>query len=717
MNETVMNDQTSPCAPQAAPPAPGGGHAPRGFFVTGTGTDVGKTVFTAALLRALRSRGMAAQALKPVQTGVRPDQLTTSPLADGVTCARAVDGLPALSVAPSATLHCFRLPASPHLAAGEEGRRLDVAGLAADIRAHWRASGASLLLVEGAGGMAVPINDEEDTLDLMAALDLPVLLVGTNRLGALNHLLLSLRALRLKGLRPAAVILMSPEEPRDEDAAARRGRERVLADNPGFLRRRLAAWGEEAPVLVLPRVAALDATGWQVLAEACASLLPALSRHLPSDADQSSSAPEPLPLRDRRILWHPYTSAVDPLPVFEADRSHHNRIVLADGRELVDGMSSWWTAIHGYNHPRLVAAAQRQAGRMPHVMFGGLTHAPAVELGERLLAMLPRGLARVFLADSGSVSVEVALKMALQYQQGMGQTRRTCFLTPRGGYHGDTTGAMSVCDPVTGMHCLFTDMLPRQIFMERPSCRFDQPFDPASLDDARRVFAEQGERIAAVILEPLVQGAGGMWFYHPDYLRGMARLCREHGALLIFDEIATGFGRTGTLFAAERAGICPDILCCGKALTGGLMTLAATACTEDVARGICRDGMVFMHGPTFMGNALACAVACSSLDILAENRWQAQVAALEKTLTTGLAPCRDLPDVADVRVLGSIGVVETTRPVNMAAMQDFFVRRGVWIRPFNRLVYIMPPYISPREDVRRLCTAMHDVLTLPGMLQ
>ena len=679
---------------------PGSRGPVQGFFVTGTGTDVGKTVFTAALLRALRGRGMAAQALKPVQTGVRPEQLATSALADGVAYARAVADLPALWPAPAATLHCFRLPASPHLAAGEEGRRLTVAGLAADVRAHWQGTEASLLLVEGAGGMAVPINAEEDTLDFMAALDLPVLLVGGNCLGALNHVLLSLQALRLKGLRPAAVILMAPEEPEGLGAGERHDRERVLADNPVFLRRRLAAWGEDAP-----------------LADVCAVLLPALARHMPSLTGQAATdSEEPLPLRDRRILWHPYTSVVDPLPVFAAARSHHNRIVLDDGRELVDGMSSWWTAIHGYNHPRLVAAAQRQAGRMPHVMFGGLTHAPAVELGERLLAMLPQGLARVFLADSGSVSVEVALKMALQYQQGIGQKQRTCFLTPRGGYHGDTTGAMSVCDPVTGMHCLFTHMLPRQLFMERPSCRFDQPFDPASLEDARRIFAEQGERIAAVILEPLVQGAGGMWFYHPDYLRGMARLCREHGALLVFDEIATGFGRTGTLFAAERAGVCPDILCCGKALTGGVMTLAATACTEEVARGICRDGMVFMHGPTFMGNALACAVACASLDILAENRWQEQVAMLETALTAGLAPCRELPQVADVRVLGSIGVVETTRPVNMAAMQDFFVQRGVWIRPFNRLVYVMPPYVSPREDVQRLCAAMHDVLALPGML-
>ena len=470
---------------------PGNRGPVQGFFVTGTGTDVGKTAFTAALLRALRGRGVAAQALKPVQTGVRPEQLATSALADGVAYARAVADLPPLPPAPAVTLHCFRLPASPHLAAGEEGQRLTVAGLAEDVRAHWQETETSLLLVEGAGGMAVPINEEEDTLDFMAALDLPVLLVGSNCLGALNHVLLSLQALRLKGLRPAAVVLMAPEEPEGLSAGERHDRERVLADNPEFLRRRLAAWGEDAPVIVLPRVARLDAAGWQELADACAVLLPALSRHVPSLTGQAAAVgnEEPLPLRDRRILWHPYTSVVDPLPVFAAARSYHNRIVLDDGRELVDGMSSWWTAIHGYNHPRLVAAAQRQAGRMPHVMFGGLTHAPAVELGERLVTMLPQGLARVFLADSGSVSVEVALKMALQYQQGIGQKQRTCFLTPRGGYHGDTTGAMSVCDPVTGMHCLFTHMLPRQIFMERPSCRFDQPFDPASLDDARRLFA------------------------------------------------------------------------------------------------------------------------------------------------------------------------------------------------------------------------------------
>ena len=330
---------------------------------------------------------------------------------------------------------------------------------------------------------------------------------------------------------------------------------------------------------------------------------------------------------------------------------------------------------------------------------------------------MPAGLERVFFADSGSVAVEVALKMALQYQQGRGQTGRSKFLTPRGGYHGDTFGAMSVCDPVTGMHSLFTAMLPQQIFMERPSCRFDQPFDPASLDDARRVFAERGHEIAAVILEPVVQGAGGMWFYHPEYLRGLAQLCREAGALLIFDEIATGFGRTGKMFAAEWAGVSPDILCCGKALTGGVLTLAATACTASVAQGICAGGNVFMHGPTFMANALACAVACASLDLLQEENWRQKVANLESALRSGLAPCAELQGVADVRVLGGIGVVETCEPVNTSALQEYFVRHGIWVRPFNRLVYLMPPYVTPAEDVARLCAVMASALESGAHLQ
>jgi len=401
----------------------------------------------------------------------------------------------------------------------------------------------------------------------------------------------------------------------------------------------------------------------------------------------------------------------DPLPAYAVASAQGCRIRLSDGRELVDGMSSWWCAIHGYNVPALNEAAAAQLGRMAHVMFGGLTHAPAVELARRLIGLVPQGLDRVFFCDSGSVSVEVAIKMALQFWSAQGRPERTRLLSIRGGYHGDTFGAMSVCDPVNGMHERFTAVLPRHLFADRPKSRYGEPLAARDIESfARLIRAHEGE-LAAVILEPIVQGAGGMWFYSADYLREVAALCRRHDVLLIADEIATGFGRTGRLFACEHAGITPDILCLGKALTGGYLSLAATLATERVARGVSADGGVLMHGPTFMANPLACAVAARSIDLLITSPWQERVAAIEARLRAGLAPLAPHPDVADVRVLGAIGVVETREPVRVAELQRRFVDRGVWIRPFGRLVYLMPPYVICASELDQLTGAMVEVLS------
>jgi len=416
---------------------------------------------------------------------------------------------------------------------------------------------------------------------------------------------------------------------------------------------------------------------------------------------------------DAAHIWHPYTSVAHPPVLHEVDSASGVRLTLADGRQIVDGMSSWWSTIHGYNHPRLNQAAREQLDKMSHVMFGGLTHEPAINLAKRLIEITDDSLQYVFLADSGSVSVEVAIKMAIQHWFAQGKTHKQRLLTIRNGYHGDTFGAMSACDPVNGMHSMFDNVLPKHLFAPAPECQRDEDWQDTDIAEFRSLIVEHHHELAAVILEPLVQGAGGMRMYCPEYLRQVRALCDQHGVLLIFDEIATGFGRTGSLFAYQQAGIVPDILCLGKALTGGYMTLAATICNQKVADGIAADGNgVLMHGPTFMANPLACRVAVESIDLLMESDWQNNVANIAQQLEAELRPYEQHEIVKEVRVKGAIGVVELNQPLDdcMDWLPEFIVEQGVWIRPFRTMIYIMPPYIINETDLRLLTFAIGRML-------
>ncbi|BCS87767.1 adenosylmethionine--8-amino-7-oxononanoate transaminase [Pseudodesulfovibrio sediminis] len=654
----------------------------KGYFITGTDTGVGKTYVTAGLLRTLADAGHNALAIKPVQTGCVEK--------DGELIAEDVAEYARLNAShfpngyPDTCCRKFIPACSPHLAAEKAGDYLDLDQLTREIRT--KGKNHDLIIVEGAGGVAVPLTDTHTILDLMHRLFLPVIIVADNKLGMINHTLMTIETVRNRGLNVAGVVVVNTSPPSENDAALRTDNVTTIAHH-----------GDVTILANIPFFADQKERDEQ--------LISLLTKALNKLSAVPASTGDDLAF-DQNHLWHPYTSATNPLTAVKVRSARGTRIVLDDGTELIDGMASWWCAIHGYGHPELERAMHSQIGRMSHVMFGGLTHDPAVELGRRLVKMTPQGLDHVFLADSGSVSVEVAIKMAMQYMQASGQPSRTRLLTVRGGYHGDTCGAMSVCDPDGGMHHLFADLLPKQLFAPRPQCRFNEPFDPDSLKEITHMLERHSHEVAAIIIEPIVQGAGGMYFYHPEYLRELRNLADTHNILLILDEIATGFGRTGKLFACDWANIVPDIMCVGKALSGGTMTLAATLATNTVARTISADGGVLMHGPTFMGNPLACAVSNASLDLLERSDWQGQVSAIEVWLDEAFSSIRDLPGVADVRTLGAIGVVEMTAPVNVPRLQEFFIENGVWLRPFGKLIYVMPPYIISREEIARIGTVV-----------
>lgn len=428
--------------------------------------------------------------------------------------------------------------------------------------------------------------------------------------------------------------------------------------------------------------------------------------HTPTDNVSQSELVE----LDKQLLWHPYTSMSTPIAHYLVEKAEGMHIQLADGRQLIDGTASWWSVIHGYNHPKISQAMKNQIDEFSHVMFGGLTHQPAIELGQKLIALSPAGLERVFFSDSGSVSVEVALKMAIQYWHTQGKPTKQKFATPRSGYHGDTFAAMSVCDPVNGMHGLFNQALTAQYFVSPPPTGFEQAIDQDYLDEIRHLFLASADEIAGFILEPVVQNAGGMRFYNPDYLIEIKALCEEFDILFIVDEIATGFGRTGKMFACDHANISPDIMCVGKALTGGNCSLAATLTNDKVALGISDNDGVFMHGPTFMGNALACSAANASLELLMEYDLENLINEVQTNLNTALEACRTLSNVADVRCLGAIGVVELKQAVDQKVIQPMLVEEGVWVRPFGKLVYLMPPFVAKKADLDQLGAAIFNVL-------
>ena len=707
--------------------------------VWGANTGVGKTLISAGLTRAAVERRLSALYLKPVQTGVPADRadgaavgmLASLPHTIGRHAAALLTPTSAVASADTSratTLFAWRQPVSPHVAVATEGRAVDDEMLLSETETELAAfvqAGGEFALVETAGGVASPVPSGALQCTALRPLALPALLVGDGRLGGISSTICASESLTSRGHSIGAVVLLSdddtsvdapsaavPATPSAETTHAPLG-------NADALR---AHFGPDGPpVFTLRHPTPEESLGeWY---SSCAAPLDALlQRVLDVHAERASSsaanaaAAEKLLADDMKLLWHPYTSTTRPTPCLPVKAASGVRLELSDGSTLIDGMSSWWAAVHGYGVPELDAAATAQIGKMSHVMFGGLTHESAVGLGQRLVDSTPAPLQKVFLCDSGSVSVEVAIKMSLQYWRARGVEGRDRMLTVRGGYHGDTFGAMAVCDPVNGMHAqMFGGVLPQHLFAPRPPPIFGEPCTDAEIADFKSMLEANSDRVAAVILEPIVQGAGGMRFYSAAYLKRVRELCDAHGTLLILDCIATGFGRTGKLFACEHADIVPDIMCVGKALTGGYMTLGATIATEAVADGASggrgsASPIPLMHGPTFMANPLACAVASASIDLLHASPWQQRVGDLSVQLAAELSPLKESPAVADVRTLGAIGVVEMAEPLHAPSTQSLLAAHGVWLRPFGKLLYTMPPFVMGERDMGRVTGAMRAVV-------
>lgn len=643
----------------------------KSYFITATGTDVGKTFFTTLLLAKFISLGINTRAIKPIETGF--ESSGEIPQNSDIASYMSVDKNNCFM-----PVYTFKYPASPDFAANLEKSSIDINKVYDYCIKHMQSS--DITLIEGAGGILVPLNKEQNFSHLIKMLGISVILVVENKLGALNNAILNIEFCQNNGIDIACIVMNKTNL-----------NDKIAISNINFIKEKY-----DIALITIPYIQ--NKTFNTLVKEVDFSEF-LNDLNIQNDEYKFDSK------FDKNHLWHPYTSMLEPLKTYFVNYAYDKHIFTNQGK-LLDAMSSWWAVWHGYNKENINKAAISQINKFSHVMFGGITHEPAINLGKKLIEILPSSLEHIFYSDSGSVSVEVAIKMALQYQYNK-NPKKTKILTPFGGYHGDTFGAMSVCDPINGMHSLFKNTLAKQIFFEKPKCAYDEQFKESFLDDLKIKLKEHKDEIAAIILEPIVQGAGGMRFYNKKYLKFIRDICDKEDIVLIFDEIATGFGRTGEMFAMDLAKVTPDIVCLGKAITAGFMSFGVTIANKKIAHGVSENNLPFMHGPTFMANAMACSVALESINTLLNSNWKENVRNISIWLKNSLEKCKEFDIVKDVRVLGAIGVVELKTDVNMERIQEFFVKEGVWLRPFGKLIYTMPHFNFDKNDIEKISNAIY----------